>query len=321
MNSQIITNKHWEEYQPRVTIITPVYNRRKELPRAIQSVKKQVYRNFEYIIIDDGSTETVDDIVEDLMETADFPVMFIKKENGGVHTARNKGYEYGRGEFVLCCDSDDEITEDSLQIFLDIWETIPTECRNEYWEIVARCRDQHGKGVGWKFPANINDLNKEEAEKIRDELHAECSCMRVLSILKKDPFPEPKGVTFMTENVLWKKLGKRYKSFYINDEVRIYHTETENSLSTKNYNKNLQNVKNSMWETSKFINDYYDYQYGFKAYMMMLIRHGIMRHIGNEHHVERDFARLSRTSAKVLSLFFWIPTWVGAQVYKKRRMK
>ena len=97
MNTEF--NAIWSQCSPRVSVITPVYNRREELPRTLRSVENQTYRNIEYIIVDDGSTLPVDDIVKDFMIKADFPVAFIKKQNGGVHTARNAGIRISRGNF------------------------------------------------------------------------------------------------------------------------------------------------------------------------------------------------------------------------------
>lgn len=75
--------------RPYFTIITPCYNPSTTIGRTIESVKRQDFRDFEYIIVDDGSQDDLDSIVMPFLDEADFPVMYIKEENGGVHTARN----------------------------------------------------------------------------------------------------------------------------------------------------------------------------------------------------------------------------------------
>ena len=116
---KVIINDRWGNVDnPFLTVITPVYNRRNVLKRAIDSVERQSFRDIEYIIIDDGSTDSIDDIVEEFMESTELPVMFVKKNNGGVHTARNAGYKRARGKLILCVDSDDELKFNACEIFI-----------------------------------------------------------------------------------------------------------------------------------------------------------------------------------------------------------
>lgn len=71
------SSDNWSDENPLVTILTPVYNRRKVLPRALAAVESQTYRNIEYIIVDDGSAESIDDIVIPFAERVDFPVLYL----------------------------------------------------------------------------------------------------------------------------------------------------------------------------------------------------------------------------------------------------
>lgn len=97
----------------QVSIITPVYNKRERLlERNFKSVRNQTCQDIEHIIIDDGSDEDVKSVAEEYKKSVSYPVIFIRKQNGGVHTARNKGLEFVRGKFLLFLDSDDEIMPD-----------------------------------------------------------------------------------------------------------------------------------------------------------------------------------------------------------------
>ena len=70
-----ITNANWDSAKPCVTITTSVYNRTLTLPRTIASVEAQTYRDFEFIIVDDGSTDDVDSVVAPFIESTNIPVM------------------------------------------------------------------------------------------------------------------------------------------------------------------------------------------------------------------------------------------------------
>lgn len=117
------TNAHWnQKTSPLITIMTPVYNRRGTIQRTINSVQAQTFRDIEYIIVDDGSDESqrIDDIVDEFMNTTDIPVMFIRKPNGGVHTARNRAVKEARGKFLLGIDSDDELVPETCRTFISM---------------------------------------------------------------------------------------------------------------------------------------------------------------------------------------------------------
>lgn len=225
------TNAKWDNVKPCVTVTTSVYNRTKTLPRTIASVEAQTFRNFEFVIVDDGSTDDIDSIVKPFMDSTEIPVMYIKKENGGVHTARNAGVLESRGIYLIEIDSDDELTSNALQCFIDAWNSIPNEKRNLYWQVACLCMDQNGKICGKPFPNNINELSKEDAYKASAATKGEHFDCSLAEIRKQNLFMEPEGVTFYTEVILWALLNKRYKAFFINDVLRIYHTDGDNHLS------------------------------------------------------------------------------------------
>lgn len=214
-----------------VTILTPVYNRRKVLPRALAAVESQTYRNIEYIIVDDGSAESIDDIVIPFAERVDFPVLYLVKPNGGVYAARNLAISRVRGQFSLFLDSDDEFISEAIEIFLRNWQRITVEKRHEYREVVGFCMTADGKQIGESWPSGINEMSKDEAKKARRHCKGEHSAMLRTDTLKANPWPEPEGVNF-TEAVVWGPLDKKYNKYFINESIRIYHTGSENSLSS-----------------------------------------------------------------------------------------
>ncbi len=101
--------------QSLFTIVTPVYNRRETPPRTLESVAGQTSKNLEHIIVDDGSSDPCDDLVERYLSDAEYPVLYVKKENGGVHTARNIAIERARETYAVFLDSDDEIVPNALE--------------------------------------------------------------------------------------------------------------------------------------------------------------------------------------------------------------
>jgi glycosyltransferase involved in cell wall biosynthesis len=89
-----------------VSIVTPTYNRAHLLPRAWNSLRRQTEQNFQWIVVDDGST---DDTPEVIRGFSDSRIDYVRQENGGVCAARNRGDREIRADFVVYLDSDDEL--------------------------------------------------------------------------------------------------------------------------------------------------------------------------------------------------------------------
>lgn len=100
------------ERKPVFSVIIPTYNREKLIGRAIDSVLNQTFKDFELIIVDDGSTDNTKEIIE---RYTDQRIRYIYKENGGQNSALNKGIEFAKGKYVAFLDSDDEWLDEKLR--------------------------------------------------------------------------------------------------------------------------------------------------------------------------------------------------------------
>ncbi len=87
-----------------ISIIIPIYNRVHLLPRVLDSIKNQTYKNIEIIIVDDGSIENVQGVLG--VQNVEFDIKYIRQENKGAPSARNRGLEEARGECVIFWDAD-----------------------------------------------------------------------------------------------------------------------------------------------------------------------------------------------------------------------
>ncbi len=89
----------------------PSYNRAHLLSIAIESVLLQHYSNWELLIVDDGSTDNTQKVIQDYN---DIRIVYFKKNNGGVCSARNYGVQHAKGEYIAFLDSDDSVTKEWL---------------------------------------------------------------------------------------------------------------------------------------------------------------------------------------------------------------
>jgi len=101
---------------PRYSIIIPLYNKERQIARTLDSVLAQTVSDYEVIVVDDGSRDNGSEIVKDY-STKDSRVRYIYKENGGVSSARNRGIQEAKGEWILFLDGDDCLMQDALTTF------------------------------------------------------------------------------------------------------------------------------------------------------------------------------------------------------------
>ena len=106
-----------------LTVFTPAYNRADLLARCYESMKRQSNKDFIWMIIDDGSTDGTQGVVEQwLKEELDFEIQYYYKENGGLHTAYNEAISHIETELCVCIDSDDYMPDDAVEKILSFWK-------------------------------------------------------------------------------------------------------------------------------------------------------------------------------------------------------
>lgn len=199
-----------------LTIITPTYNRANLLLSCFLSLCKQTDFSFEWIIVDDGSTDNTEDVVNEFSTTS-FPIKYIKKINGGKHTALNASHSYINGEYVLILDSDDTLTYDavySIKNEVEIWSQnsavgVLTFLRaNTNSQTFCTVKDYNMPVDLMSYPRN-SILGNDCCEVVKADL------------FKKYPFPVFENEKFLAEGFLWSNISYDSKCVYINKAIYI----------------------------------------------------------------------------------------------------
>ncbi len=112
---------------PKVSVIIPTYNRAHLVGRAIQSVLNQTFKDFELIVVDDGSTDNTDDIIKEFQKKDDRITYLKHKKNKGGSAARNAGIKASRGEYIAFQDSDDEWLSKKLEKQMRVFNSASLE--------------------------------------------------------------------------------------------------------------------------------------------------------------------------------------------------
>ena len=109
--------------KPFLTVFTPTLNRKELLERSYRTLCRQTNKDFEWIIVDDGSTDGTWEQVESWCENENgFPIRYVWKDNGGLHTGYNMAIAMAEGELAVCVDSDDYLPDDAVQLIYDCWQ-------------------------------------------------------------------------------------------------------------------------------------------------------------------------------------------------------
>lgn len=103
-----------------ISVIIPLYNKEKTILSTLNSIRNQTLKNWECIVVDDGSRDNSCKIIEELHDER---IILLKKENGGPSSARNFGLQFAKGEWILFMDADDVFFENAFEIFEDLIKT------------------------------------------------------------------------------------------------------------------------------------------------------------------------------------------------------
>ena len=137
-----------------LTIFTPAYNRAHTLVRTYQSLCQQTCKDFEWLIIDDGSTDNTARIVKKWINEADFAIKYIYQENQGMHGAHNTAYKNISTELNTCIDSDDYMPTDAVESIVTFWQK---NRDNKYAGFIGLDQRNDGSIIGTSFPSEMRD--------------------------------------------------------------------------------------------------------------------------------------------------------------------
>jgi glycosyltransferase involved in cell wall biosynthesis len=205
------------------TVFTPTYNRAHTLHRVFESLRQQTFRDFEWLIVDDGSTDGTRERVAAWQHEANFPIRYLAQQNAGKHVAFNRGVAAARGELFLTLDSDDACVPHALERLKFHWDGIPPEQKERFSAVTVLCLDEDGNLVGTRFPRDVTDSDSLELEFTLRVVGEKWGFHRT-DVLRRYPFPEPPGVKFVPESLVWFAIARDYRTRFVNEPLRIYHT-------------------------------------------------------------------------------------------------
>lgn len=186
------------EKKPTLTVFTPTYNRAHLLHRCYESLQRQSCHDFEWLVIDDGSTDNTKDVVEDWIAADNFfKITYVYKENGGLHTGYNKAIELMDTELCVCIDSDDWMPDDAVEIIVNEWSNYRME---NVSGLVGHDYYSDGYIIGGNFPHG----KKIHYIELKENVMYNCDNKIVMRVdLLKKVAPQPSFPNEKNFNPIW----------------------------------------------------------------------------------------------------------------------
>ena len=222
-----------------ITVFTPTYNRAHTLPRTYESLKKQECKDFEWLIIDDGSSDGTKELVVSWLESEkEFKIRYIYKNNGGMHTAYNTAYDNITTELNVCIDSDDCLADGAIKKISDYWKSVK---KGGYAGIIGLDADLHGHIIGTAFPNGM-------VETTYSEFYGHVGTGDKKFVFRTDvikqypPYPEFEGEHYVGIACKFALIDQDYKMAVLN-EVLCNVEYQQDGHSTTMYKEYLVNPK------------------------------------------------------------------------------
>ncbi|KAA6312514.1 putative glycosyltransferase EpsJ [termite gut metagenome] len=270
------------------TVFTPTYNRESYLKILFNSLQEQTNKNFEWILVDDGSTDNTSEIADEIKRKANFSFHYYKKENGGKHTAINLAMKYAKGEMFFCVDSDDYLGSNAIKMINEYYPQIKD---SDKICAVTFLRHHHdGTPMGTqKNPTNL--VTNFQAYRFQYGIEGERAEVVKTEILRNYPFPVFGNEKLCTEGVVWNRIAKKYDSLYIANVEPIYFCEYLPDGLTKGgvfcpqsymvYYNELTTFPMNVWEKIKIFSSYWYQSFLakytiYKAYKNLICKWGLI---------------------------------------------
>lgn len=225
------------EFTHKVTVFTPTYNRAYILENLYRSLQRQTCMEFEWLIVDDGSSDGTEVLVDGWQrESNPFPIRYTKKDNGGKCRAINLGLQMAKGELFFTVDSDDYLTDDAIEKVIR-WEgELPRD--GSFCGFAGNLGTSPTETPNTPLPGGQYDGNAFDRYGAAD---GERASIFYTQIHRKYLYPEFPGETFIIESVPWNRMAHDgYKMRFFDDIIWVYAYQ-EDGLTNQGYRLFLDN--------------------------------------------------------------------------------
>jgi glycosyltransferase involved in cell wall biosynthesis len=289
------------------TVFTATYNRAHTISRVFESLIRQTYRAFEWVIVDDGSTDGTAELVRKWQSQSDFPIRYFAQQNAGKHVAVNRGVREACGSFFVNIDSDNACVPEALERLRFHWTTIPAEEQERFVGVSALIQRVDGTLLGTPFPREPTDSNSLEL-RFKHRVIGDKWGFQRTEVMRRFPYPEFPGEKCVPDSLVWNRIAAEYQTRFVNEPLGIRH-ETPGSWSSNIDAVRIGSPRAASLYYSELLNYGYAGAIDATKYHVNYVRFGL--------HARTPIMTQARN---ISSLVFWIATFpLGSMMYLKDR--
>lgn len=251
-----------------ITVLTPTFNRGGRLQSLWNSLQKQTVKDFEWLVVDDGSTDGTKNLITQLQEKSDFPIRYIYKNNGGKHTALNVGIQTICSELIFIVDSDDCVTDDAVESILKIHKKYRSQNNICGYAFLRAFPD--GKVNGKKFDVDEKIGSYIDVRVNGDDTGADKAEVFKTHCLKEFPFPEYPNEKFLGEDLVWVRMARKYEMVHINKAIYVGNY-LEDGLTNNRRKHNIASPIGCMHRAEEFMESDLKTRYRIKGGLQYIV--------------------------------------------------
>lgn len=222
-----------------ITIFTPSYNRAYILPQLYESLVRQTFRNFEWVVVDDGSSDDTEELVSGWIEDQKIKIIYKKQENQGKHIAINTGVSIASGELFFIVDSDDYLTDDAVEKVTTFWNNRKAEA--DISGIISYRKFHDERLVGTSLPKEVYRCKLRDTGSKYGSTGDKVVIYRT-DVLRAHPYPKFEGEKFLGESFVFNQIDEHYDMLVLDD--RLYYFAYQSDGLSQDFRKLYRNNPN-----------------------------------------------------------------------------
>lgn len=212
----------------RVTVFTPTYNRAHLLKNAYESLKRQTEKNFEWLIVDDGSKDDTKAVVESFISENILDIKYVYQENRGQYFAHNTAAKYAESELFTFLDSDDVYLDNTVELLLYYYDQIKDD--PSFAGVAGLKADRRGNIVGGNVDYEVLDSSVVDFRYKYKYKGDKLESFRT-SLIKQYLFPVYNG-KYVPNALIWNRISNKLKLRYFAKIVEYYELGTDSMSHT-----------------------------------------------------------------------------------------
>lgn len=242
-----------------VTIFTPTYNRGTTIPRLYESLLKQTDKRFEWLVIDDGSTDNTEELISSYIADGKVNISYVKRENWGLSQTINQGIDLAKGDIFFRVDSDDFVSNDAVELINTNWSLVASDdklCG------IAFLKSDIGNMYAPHCPFNDNVRTNFTDYYYRQGGSGDLAAVIKTDVFRKNKIPKFGEERFCPEGIVWNRISFEYDVLFV--PKIIYLCEYRNDGITVNARRNMR--KNAIG-VSTFFSEMFEHKLSLFHYV------------------------------------------------------